>query len=295
MQLTHRQASRTSALLLLFGTVGGLSACGENSGTANRAERVEQEATNLVDVVPKPRLLDRAGMLEAVRLAASAAAIGTDDREAQRSLDGRQFEVRIRFGCAGGPAAAKEEPLGWTFDEKARTLRIHATPTISPDQEEVASIAPEGTEAVEGFWLARPWMVTAGCPAPLPQPATEDGPAADKDAKSVPAKPATAQAAEPAGRIGIAEFFTDTDARTGRRDRRPFRSTQVLDEGRKPGAAGFNLVLSGRLRALPGGKVINCVPDNPDRAPNCVVSADFDRVWIEWPDDGTIVAQWGRS
>jgi hypothetical protein len=61
------------------------------------------------------------------------------------------------------------------------------------------------------------------------------------------------------------------------------------------GAVGFTLVLSGRLKALPDRRVILCSARGPDSPPECVVSAEFDRVWIEHPATKEVVAQWGDS
>ena len=91
----------------------------------------------------------------------------------------------------------------------------------------------------------------------------------------------------------MAQFFTKTDPRTGRRDDRPYEATKVLAEGEQPSADGYNLVLSGRLRAQPLGRVISCRSSSVDAAPQCIVSAHFDRVWIENPRSKEILASWG--
>ena len=94
-------------------------------------------------------------------------------------------------------------------------------------------------------------------------------------------------------KIGIAHFFTETDPRTGRRSMRAYEAVKSIDPKRPIGSQGFNLVLSGRLQALPDGRVIACVAKNPDNAPECVVSVQFDRVRIERPENGEIIAEWG--
>ena len=94
--------------------------------------------------------------------------------------------------------------------------------------------------------------------------------------------------------IGVAQFFTNTDPRTGRRDHRPYESTKVLAENEQPSADGYNLVLSGRLRAQPLGRVISCRSAGVEAPPQCIVSADFDRVWIENPRTKEILANWAN-
>ena len=151
----------------------------------------------------------------------------------------------------------------------------------------------EGAEAVEGFWIPRPWLLQPVCPAAA---AVGSEPGQGPDASN-PAKPESAAArAEPLPvrqRVGIAQFFTDADPRTGRRDSRPYQAVHTLKEGQAVGSQGFNLVLSGRLRALAGRGVIECVAADADTPPDCIVSAEFQRAWIERPENGEVIAEWG--
>ena len=94
-------------------------------------------------------------------------------------------------------------------------------------------------------------------------------------------------------RIGIAQYFTKDDPRTRRRDSRPYEANHTLDEGKAISSQGYNLVLAGRLRALPGRGVIHCSARGPDSPPECIISAEFLRVWIEQPDTREVIAQWG--
>ncbi|HEU0311105.1 MAG TPA: hypothetical protein VFR36_07810 [Sphingomicrobium sp.] len=231
-------------------------------------------------------------MLLAVARAASSHALGADDDEAQRTLDGKQFEIRLRFGCDGqGPVT---EGHGWSVDPDGRTLRLRVVPNLSLDDEPVASVSAEAIEAAEGFWLSRPWLLYAACPATpeaLESAATEAKPETSKD--DAQAKPPTGTSRLAAQRIGIAQFFTSEDPRTLRRMNRPFEAVKPLKEGEVVGRQGFNLVLSGRLRSRGDGRVILCVGSGRDRAPDCVVSARIDRVWIERPEDRAVMAEWG--
>lgn len=249
-------------------------------------------------IVPRPDPpLDRAGLLAAVAQAASLSASGTPQAIAQRRLDGRPFEVRIRFGCKGPSLDLDETWLGWAYEAKQRRLRVRARPTISADEPLVATLKAGDFEAVEGFWIPRPWLLQAACPAAAAVQADQQAEQQDKQTGRAVVSPA-ASPAEPvprSPRVGIAQFFTDADPRTGRRRNRPFESIKVLEEGQPPGSQGYTLVLSGRLRALPGTGVIACASAGPDSPPECIVSADFDQVWIETPDTGEIVAQWGSG
>ena len=266
-------------------------------------EIVENEVGNEdISLPPLPIAeppMNRSAMLSAVAKAASALALGRDDVAEQRSLDGKRFEVRIRFGCAASVGSASAAgPFNVRFDEEKRTLRIRATPDLSQADPRVAALGGEAVEAVEGFWMYRPWLLEAGCPAapaapPAPSEAKSEGPApAVATAVEAEERPRTAAPSTAGQRVGIAHFFTKTDSRAGRRDSRAYEATKVLPEGRQPSRAGYDLVLSGRLATVSGGKVINCRIQGPNMPPECIVSAQFDRVRIETPGTKEVVAEW---
>lgn len=275
---------RVFVLLLL---VAALAGCRQEPRAPENI--AEAPATDLPKVARPNPPIDRAGLLAAVAEAASAAASGAAIPTEPRVKDGQQFEIRIRFGCRGPSANLPREWLGWSYDAQSRTVRVRARPTISADEPLVARLG-DGFEAVEGFWIPRPWLLQPACPAtaaietavaqPEPEPS---GDPAVKPSEPVPTAP----------RIGIAQFFTSTDSRTGRRDNRAYEAVRQLAEGQAIGSQGFNLVLSGRLRALPGRGVIECVASNADSPPECLVSAQFQRAWIEQPETRDVIAEWG--
>lgn len=273
-----------------------LSACQQDAApeTENTAATM-----NLPSVpVPEPAI-DRASLLAAVAEAASTTAGGGELPEALRQLDGRQFEFRIRFGCRGPANDLADQWLGWSFDPEERTLRVRAKPTISMDEPLISGIAGEQFEAVEGFWIPRPWLLQPVCPVgaavrPAEAAPAAEAPSAQSDGPN--SEPERVEDPVPAApRIGIAQFFTSTDARTQRRDTRPYQAVKTLPEGAPISSQGFNLVLSGRLRALPGRGVIACTARNAQSPPECIVSAEFDRVWMERPADGEVLAEWGSG
>lgn len=277
---------RPCLVMLLAGT---LAACGQQEA-APETNVAEEAATNL-PAVPAPQPpIDRAALLAAIAQAASATAAGQGVPESLQRLDGREFELRIRFGCSGASTALSGQSLGWGFDPEKRTLRVRARPTISKEEPLVAAIAGEDVERVEGFWIPRPWLIQPLCPAGAAvqaSAAAEDDPADGEDEASepVPAAP----------RIGIAQFFTSSDARTRRRAMRPYEAVKTMSEGAPISSQGFDLVLSGRLRALPGRGVIACSARNADSPPECIVSAQFQHVWIEQPETGEVIADWGSG
>lgn len=314
MNLSRTGPFTPALAALLVAACGALAGCqpAAEDNVANQAD--SNEAGPNLPAVPLPQPpMDRDALLTAVARAASASAAGIDDTDAQRLLDGNQFELRIRFGCRGPAPELEQAVLGWTFDPEERILRLRAMPTISGGDAVVERIAGDRFEAVEGFWVPRPWMLDPVCPATATVvPDVRPGPLAEalaratrrpEQAASQPAPaarpvedPQESEAPPPAWpKVGIAQFFTDTDPRTGRRDMRPYQTVKTLDRGQSPGSQGFNLVLSGRLQALPGQKVIACVARGPDNPPNCIVSADFDRVWMERPDTKEVLAEWGSG
>ena len=202
-----------------------------------------------------------------------------------------------------GPSAdLRQSWLGWARDPENDTLRVRAQPTLEADDELIEELGGNEFETVEGFWIPRPWLLEPVCPARAAVlPAKEGDAKADSDDTNAGSAAEedgeeTAKAADPIPnwpRIGIAHFFTDAEPRTLRRSRRPYEAVKTIDPKRRLGSQGFNLVLSGRLQALPDGRVIACVAKRPDNAPECVISVQFDRVRIERPENREIVAEWG--
>jgi hypothetical protein len=289
-----------------------LAACCSILAAACRPASEDQSSNNVATNVAEPAIrvtvadppLNRAALIDAVAQARSASALGRDDLEAQRRLDGKPFEVRIRFGCRS-PVEPMAESASFKvrFDEAERTLRISASPDLSLGDALAAQIAGDAVEAVEGFWMRQPWLLTDGCPADPPERSGETpgwaetaSPGAERrtDEKREPDETAGAAVlpTAPSNWIGLAQFFTDADPRTGRRDHRAYEVTKVLGESEGPSREGYNLVLSGRLRQLPGGRVIHCRVEERNAPPECIVSAQFDRVWIERPGSGEVLAEW---
>lgn len=313
---------RTLSIVSLPLLVAAIAACQVRTEEDQVAENDSEPVLNLPAVpLPEPPL-DRKMLLTAVAEAASAKATGEDDSEAQRLLDGRRFEFRIRFGCRGPVQEFADAAFGWAWDSEQRTLRVRATPTITSENEVVRQVAGEDVEDVEGFWIPRPWLLSATCPAGAAirtaaqrQPAQAEAAPGQPSSGSRPAPAATSgsrasaapterqpddpqetQAPPPAyPRVGIGRFFTEEDPRSRRRSAKPYEFVRNLEPDNQVSSQGFDLVLSGRLKAMPGKGVIHCVPQGADLPPNCIVSADIDRVRLERPDTREMLAEWGSS
>jgi hypothetical protein len=269
----------------------GLIAACRPSGDGNEVApgngaRNDSEAALPPPVTPK--ILNREELLLAVGRSASSVALGRDDLDAQRTLDGQQYEFRMRFGCGSGESPERNA-YSVAFDEAKRTLRLGATPEINASDPLITAVATGEIEAVEGFWVEQPWLLDVGCPS-TPMPAL---PAAAAELQAE--EPAQFQQAPPpvSSRIGLAQFFGPEESRTLRRNSRAYQVTKTLPEEVSPSASGYDLVLSGRLRKMANGRVIACSNVSATARPSCVVSVSFDRVSIRRGDNDELLAEWG--
>ena len=247
----------------------------------NHAAPGNNVAESAAAPIPAPEPpLDRERLLLAVAQARSAYAAGADDRTSQAEFDGDRFELRIRFGCGAPPAEAAGNP-SVRHDPEARTVELSASPNLGLADPVVSAMAGEGIEAVEGIWLARPWLLQPAC-----TPAAATTP-------QVPGGDAPPQAPR---EIGIAQFFTPDDSRIGRRGNRSYRHVIRLEQGQDPARPqGYDLVLSGRLRAGPAGRVIRCTAPDPAAMPACLIAAEFEEVRMEDAERRQVLARWRRG
>jgi len=239
--------------------------------------------------------LDREALLLAVAQARSAAAAGTDDREQQSTLDGARFELRIRLGCTIGPSGAAQPGLSAIVDQEARRVTLTAEPDFSLEHPFVAAMAAGRFEAAEGFWIPQPWLFASACPAQPPAPAGSIAAAEGEGDQPPPPPAAAAPPPIPPPGVGIVQFFTPDGSRLGRRDGRAYVAREEWPEGGPPPQPGsWELVISGRLRAV-DGRAILCRADDPGSPPACLVAAEFDKVAIRNHVTGNELAQWSRG
>ena len=227
---------------------------------------------------PRNAALDRRELLSAVAQAASAYAAGADTATGS-PLAGRQFDIRLAFGCEG-PEASPAEGAGdglarWSWGPERKNISLSLTPGDWTRSALIAGTGQDQWEAVEGFWVARPWMAADGCPSIRADPLAS-GPAAPS--------PQT---------VGLAAVFETGSSRIGRRNGRAYAHT-IRQAGEAPLVAldaGYRIRLQGRIATFPDGRAIRCRAANPNQRPVCVAAVQLDRVAFETPT-GEALSEW---
>lgn len=249
----------------------------------DRPEPVEAEPV-AADPAPTPAVaalttLNRADLLAATSRAAAAYAAG-EPMEGADALVGRQFSIRIPFGC-NGPQPTQAEAAGdglarWSWGPENQTIQLSLTPGDWLNTALIVSASESDWEAVEGFWVPRPWL-TAG------------------DCSTVRADPLQSGAGTPSPQtVGLAAVFGADDSRVGRRNGRAYAFTirPTGDARLAAPARGYRVVLEGRLASFPDGRAIRCRASNPDQRPVCIAAIRLDRVAFTNADGSVLLSEW---
>ena len=226
--------------------------------------------------VPAPAL-DRAAFLTAAARAAAAYAEGA--APVRDSLAGRSFSLVTAFGCSGPSpetTAGADGRARWSWVDDQSAIRLTASPGDWTGSALIATAdAAPDWEAVEGFWITRPWTSGGACPSVRRDPLLSGPPAASPET------------------VGLAAVHTAQSSRLTRRNGRPY--THVLrgegDAAPTPSPGGYRLRLEGRLTAFPDGRAFRCRAAGPDQRPVCIAAAQLDRVAFETPD-GAVLSEW---
>lgn len=226
----------------------------------------------------RPATLGRSELLSAVGRAASDYAAGASPA-APDPLVGRQFDIRLAFGCEGAetaPADGAGDGLArWSWGPERESIRLSLTPGDWVRSALIASTGQAQWEAVEGFWISRPWMGADGCP-------------------SIPADPLASGPVTPSPQtVGLAAVFETGGSRLGRRNGRAYTHAirQAGDAPLVALGAGYRVRLQGRIAAFPDGRAIRCRATNPNQRPVCVAATQLDRVAFETPT-GETLSEW---
>ena len=277
----------SAAILLLAGVAAG---CRADPVANDQDDAGEKNLANAPALPTVSQPLSRRELLLAAAEAASDYAAGVNDTERQRELDGQPFSLAIRF-CTGDPDAALFRS---SFDEESRVVRLEVRPDINASSLLFQQLKERAIEAVEGFWIRKPWLLEPACPTMAPAGPTTETPNAE-----VGGEPGTETMQEQAEgrpqwvqRVGIAEFHDQTSDRSARRGNRPYEVTKRLPEGAGMGAV--DMVIQGRLRALTTGKVIVCGGGSATMPPSCIISARVDTVSLR-QTGGDVLGEWRPS
>jgi hypothetical protein len=225
-------------------------------------------------------VLSRGDLVSAANRAASFYA-GGDEQAGTDPLVGRTFSIKIAFGCAG-PAPVVPEGgdtsglASWSWASEGKTIELKMIPGEWAGSALIAGStqAPEW-EAVDGFWITRPWLSSESCP----------------DVTGDPLQPADGRA-DPQT-VGLAAIFETGGSRIGQRNGRAYSFT-IRPEGDsplQPPEDGYRLVLEGRIASYPDGRAIRCRAAGPEQRPVCVAATKLDRVAFEGAD-GKQLSEW---
>lgn len=264
------------SVVALAASALGLTACEDNRAPAP----APSQPIPVIDAPPmpsQPPALDRVALLQAMDAASNAYAAAKmfDGKD----LVGRRFTVRQAFGCEGASAPAPEDAPGdglgrWSWGEERRTVRVSLAPGDWLGSALVTGGA-QSWEAVEGFWLDRPWLRQDDCPGVAADPLAS-GPGG-----------ASAQVA------GIAAVFEAQGSRLSRRNGREYGHVVRGKDGAPATAPtqGYRLVLEGRLAAFDDGSPIRCRATTAQQRPVCIAAAAVDRVAFE-DARGALLSEW---
>jgi hypothetical protein len=251
---------------MIFPLLAGASCDRKDQRATEGNSAVAQPSVKPPAAVPLPAplaKLDREQLILAAVRSLSASALGTNDAEAQSELKGREFELRLRFGCPG----VADSSRSWSYDEKTGVLRARFVADLQPENVPESQLVLSGHEGIVGFPIEQPLLLSAGCPAPQFATAFRSGPV-----------------------IAVSQLLTSDDSRV-QRPQKTYEITKTVDPAAKP-TEGLDLVISGRLAELADRRVIHCGPT--DGAAACIIAAKFDRVAIENPVDRVVLGQWSQ-
>ena len=241
-----------------------------------RAATVDPAPTPVVTEAPR-RTLGRAELVALAVAAADAAASGSAPAAAVRDAAGRRFDLRLPFGCDGPAATDSGAAMRWRYDEEDKALRLHVAPIEWSAADWWPDAALARIEAIEGFWIERPWTTSEACPATAGR------------AAATGAEPVTL----PGQTLAIAQFIGGDSARQGKREGKPFTATVRMAPDAVRADQGFRVRLIGQVATAPGDGPMLCrQPAGAEQRPICVIAVTLDEVRIENGATGDTLATW---
>ncbi len=230
-----------------------------------------------VPAPPVPKLpADRRDLIDAAR-ASGAELAGTGMLpKPDEELVGRDFSIRIPFGCNGLQIGPVPDQLSVSYDPSNKSMTLTARPNVWTGLPLVQALPGiSGIDTVEGFWIPRPWAYLSVCP-----PRIEYPPVASPT-------PPTAQT------LGLARFFGPGDSRILQHAEHPFTVTRKLPADDLSALShGYFLLLSGRIASYQDGRALHCWMESADHHPICIFAVTFDHVAFEDATTGETLAEW---
>jgi hypothetical protein len=243
-------------------------------------------AAPAVSKPPAARILSRADIIAVANSAADATSSGAKMPESASVTEGSRFEIDLPFGCDGPAAEYSREPFQWRYDTKSSSLRVSVAPATfdpgdwlgGPSSDAGGAASPMAREeAIEGFWIARPWSSRETC-----EPGSARATPLGIDPVTLPGQT-----------LGLAQIFTDEDSRNARRGGKAYESVRHMDEGDLKIDQGLRVRLRGRIARFPDGATVRCrQPAGKNQRPVCLVAVTFDDVTIENPSTKETIATW---
>jgi hypothetical protein len=275
---------RTSRLVIAGSLAALLAICGGGFllGRATAPAPGSLPAVPIPTVVaPKTeaqveRTLRRTDLINLGALAADATASGLPLAATATELVGKRFEIALPFGCAGPLPEGSHAMLKWRYDEKASALRIHAEPTVWMKSDWWRD-PPEAIEAMEGFWVERPWSSRETCSSSSP----------------VSSAPGSDSVTLPGQTLGLVQLLAPDAPRQMHRNGKPYEA--VIG---KPAEAarlqqGLQIRLSGRVARFPSGQPVRCLQSGgAEQRPVCLIAVTFEEVAFRDPVTGETLSVW---
>lgn len=285
---TNLFGTANSRFAIICGLAAFLAACQQapSSDQANGASVGTEGETPLTEHLPKPEIkqalkaIERAELLTAFAHTADAFAGGHKLPEANKALVGRNFIMRMPFGCDGPDTDGSKSWASWTFNPDTRVLKLTARPEHWGQADWVRQLAGETRyEAAEGFWVQHPWTGSEECPAkPEDTAKHEDGdPSPSLSVRQT---------------VGIAQFFSPDSPRIFQRGARPYSFTLREQPNVEIEQKQYRLIISGRVASYPDGQPIHCWNEASNLQPVCLMTVELSRVAFEEHPHGDILAEW---